>query len=133
MKISLLVTAAPADSYGVDPAWQFAKATLRRGHQLHRIFFYGDGVYHGNGLAVQAQNESNPASRWARLAEDHGTELVLCIASATRRGMLDNDEAHRLEQSAASAHPNFVLSGLGQWADVQLTADRIVHFGPSHG
>ena len=133
MKFSLLITAAPADSYGADTAWQFAEAVLRQGHTLHRVFFYGDGVYHGNRLAAPPQDENDMAARWAHLAEQHDIDLVLCIASATRRGLLDPDEAARLGKTGDSVQAGFHLSGLGQWVDAQLTSDRVVHFGSSRG
>ncbi|MEE4660402.1 MAG: sulfurtransferase complex subunit TusD [Halieaceae bacterium] len=129
MRFSLLVSSPPADSYGSDPALQFARAVVRSEHELHRVFFYGDGVFHGSALAVVPRDRPDTAEQWAALAAEHQVDLVLCSASATRRGVLDRDEAERRAHPAASAHAAFALSGLGQLADTYLLGDRIVTFG----
>jgi len=129
MRFSLLVSSPPADSFGSDAALQFARAVVRSEHVLHRVFFYGDGVFHGGALAVVPQDRPDPAGQWAALAAEYEVDLVLCSASATRRGILDRDEAERQARPAASAHAAFTLSGLGQLADTQLLGDRIVTFG----
>ncbi len=129
MKFSLLVMAAPHSAQGGDSAWQFARAALDAGHELYRVFFYQDGCYQGNLLAAPAQDEPDRTGRWAELAEQHGVDLVLCIASAVKRGVLDEGEAERQEKPAANAHPAFELSGLGQLVDAHLNSDRLVTFG----
>ena len=93
------------------------------------MFFYQEGVRHGDRLACHAQDEQDRLAQWASLAEEHGTDLVLCIASAVKRGVLDPGEAGRHEKPAASAHPAFELSGLGQLVDAHLQCDRLVTFG----
>ena len=67
--------------------------------------------------------------RWAELASAHDVELVLCIASAVRRGLLDATEAARHERQGPSIHPGFELAGLGQLIDAAAGADRLVTFG----
>ena len=129
MKFSLLITASPYGSQGGDSAWHFARAVLDAGHELYRVFFYLEGVYHGNALSVSPRDEVDRTGRWAELAEEHGVDLVLCIASAAKRGMLDSGEAARHEKTAASVHPAFDVSGLGQLVDAHLNSDRLVTFG----
>ena len=129
MKFSLLVLSAPHASEAGDTAWQFARAALDAGHELYRVFFYQDGSYQGNALAVSPQDEVDRVGRWAALAEEHGVNLVLCIASAVKRGMLDSGEADRHERDAASVHPAFELSGLGQLVDAHIESDRLITFG----
>ncbi len=129
MKFSLLVLGSPNSAQSGDSAWQFARAVLDGGHELYRVFFYHDGIYQGNKLSVTPQGEIDRVQRWADLAAEQNTELVLCIASAVKRGLLDQTEADRHERAAASIHPAFTLSGLGQLIDASAASDRLLTFG----
>lgn len=127
MKIALLVTAAPHQ----ENAWhalQFCKAALDRGHSVPRVFFYGDGASHGNALLLPPQDEAHVTRDWIRLASDHSIELVVCVAAALKRGVMDEDTARREEKSVANLAPGFTISGLGQLAEAMIEADRLVSF-----
>lgn len=129
MIYSLLVTSAPSSGTGVHTAACFAQAVLARGHSIHRIFFLDEGVTCGSALAVFPQDESDRLQPWLDLAQNHGVELILCIASALKYGMLDDTEAQRHDRAAASIHPAFTVSGLGQLVDAAASCDRLVSFG----
>ena len=43
--------------------------------------------------------------------------------------MLDEAEAERYEKHAATIHPAFVVSGLGQLVDAAVVSDRMLTFG----
>ena len=75
------------------------------------------------------QDEADRLEPWLELAEKHQVELVLCISSALRQGVLDADEAERYEKAAATMHPAFTISGLGQLVDAAMVSDRVVTFG----
>lgn len=127
MKFALLVTAAPHQ----QQAWQaleFGRAALAAGHALPRVFFYGDGALHGNALLLPPQDEANVQKGWQQLAHNHGTELVICIAAAIKRGVMDADTAAREEKPGSNLAAGFVISGLGQLAEVMLEAERVVSF-----
>lgn len=127
MRLALLVTAAP-DQEAALAAWRFADAAARAGHELVRVFFAGNGVSHGNALITPGRDEVALTTRWQALHAAHGTELVVCVAAALRRGILDSDNAARWEQSSASLASGFVIGGLGLLAEAQLQADRLVTF-----
>jgi tRNA 2-thiouridine synthesizing protein D len=129
VKFSLLILSSPWSAQGGDSAWQFARAALDQGHELYRVFFYHEGVYQGSSLSVAAQDEIDRVQRWADLAEQHNTDLVLCIASAVKRGLLDETEAKRHQRSTSNIHPAFTLSGLGQLIDASAVSDRLLTFG----
>jgi tRNA 2-thiouridine synthesizing protein D len=129
MKFSLLVLSSPRSVQSGDSAWQFARAVLDNGHELYRVFFYHDGVHQGSSLSITAQDEHDRVQRWADLAGEHNTDLVLCIASALKRGVLDETEAQRQQRSCANMHPAFNLSGLGQLIDASAVSDRLLTFG----
>ena len=112
-----------------DTAYHFTAAALRAGHEIVRVFFYHDGVNNGTRLSVPPQDDRNVSERWSELANEHGVELILCVAAAQRRGLLDEDEAKRAGKDSNNMAPGFQISGLGQLIDAGIQADRLVVFG----
>ena len=129
MKFSILVNAPPHSSAGALSAYRFACAALAGGHRIYRIFFYHDGVLNANSLNQLAQDELDLQAQWADLARQHDFELVVCIASALRRGVLDANEADRYDKPASNLHAAFTIVGLGQLVDANVNSDRLVTFG----
>jgi len=128
MKLSIAVYGAPGSSQSARSALRFVEAALAAGHDIHRVFFYHDGVLTANVLTVVPQDETDIGARWSELAARHGIELGVCIAAALRRGILDADEAARYERTAANLRPPFVILGLGQLVEAALESDRLVTF-----
>lgn len=129
MIYSLLVVSSPSSGHGARHALAFARAVLAAGHTLHRVFFLDAGTQSGSAMAVFPQDEPDRLAPWTELAQQHGVDLVLCIASALKYGMLDATEARRYERAGATIHPAFSISGLGQLVDATAHADRLVTFG----
>jgi len=130
MNFSLLVLGAPYSDQSVSTALRFAEAVTATGNSIYRIFFFHDGVNNGNALITPPQDENNIPAQWQQLAQHHGIDLVICIASALKRGVLDNVEADRYEQSGDNLADGFNISGLGQLIDASVYSDRLVTFGP---
>jgi tRNA 2-thiouridine synthesizing protein D len=126
---ALLVLGAPVSTQSSDTALAFARAAVAGGHRVLRVFFYRDGVYCANRLAVPATGARSSAEHWSELARAHGIDLVVCIASAIKRGLLDDAEAGRHGKGTGNLQAGFELSGLGQWVEACLQADRVVTFG----
>jgi tRNA 2-thiouridine synthesizing protein D len=63
------------------------------------------------------------------LAKDHGIDLVVCVAAAQRRGILDKDEAKRNGKDADNLEEGFRISGLGQLVEAGIQSDRLITFG----
>ncbi len=78
---------------------------------------------------VTPQDEVNPTLQWANFAGKEGVELILCVSSALKRGLLDASEAQRYEKEAETVHPAFQISGLGQLIDASASSDRLMTFG----
>lgn len=129
MKFSLAIYAAPFSSQASQTALSFARELLRQGHDIYRVFFYQDGVISGNRLATPPQDEQDLIAEWRGLAHEQSLDVVVCIAAALRRGILNQEEAERYERDVANLAPEFSLSGLGQWVDAAVNADRVVTFG----
>ena len=129
MKFGILVNEGPYQHQASDSAYQFVRAALAAGHEVFRIFFYHDGVNNGTRLTVPPQDDRNVVDRWSELAQEHELDLVLCVAAAQRRGLLDADEAQRHGKDADNIAPGFRISGLGQLIEAAIQSDRLVTFG----
>ncbi|MCH9691798.1 MAG: sulfurtransferase complex subunit TusD [Gammaproteobacteria bacterium] len=129
MKFTLVIFSAPHSAEGAASALRFARALLASGHNLYRVFFYGDGVHNASALEAPPQDESHIVAGWQALQQQHQLDLVVCIAAAQRRGLLSASEAERLGKPAANLAAGFELAGLGQLVDAVVYSDRLVTFG----
>lgn len=118
MKFGIMVSEGPYTHQATDTAYQFIKAALAKGHQIHRVFFYHDGVNNSTKLTQPPADDRHIVNRWSKLAEEHGIDLVVCVAAALRRGIRDDNLAN-----------GFRISGLGQLVESGIQADRMVVFG----
>jgi tRNA 2-thiouridine synthesizing protein D len=129
MKYTILINEGPYQHQASDTAYQFAKAALEQGHEIFRVFFYNDAVNNATRLAIPPQDDRNITNNWAELAEANKLDMVVCIAAAQRRGMLDDDERDRQGKDASNIHPAFRISGLGQLVEGGIQSDRLITFG----
>jgi tRNA 2-thiouridine synthesizing protein D len=128
MVFSIVVHGAPYSSQAAATALRFATCALAKGHTIHRVFFYHDGVYTASAATVSPQDEPSPQAGWQRLATDHGVQMAVCIAASLKRGIVNEAERSRHGLSAATAHPAFAIVGLGQLIDSIISSDRTVTF-----
>ncbi len=129
MKIGVVVSEGPYTHQAVDSAYHFVTAAIAAGHEVPRVFFYHDGVNVATRLSVPPQDERNIQQNWTGLAKEHGVDLVVCIAAAQRRGLLDKNEADRQGKDADNIAEGFRISGLGQLIEMGIQTDRLVTFG----
>ncbi len=129
MEFGILVNEGPYQHQAADSAYLFARAALEKGHKIYRIFFYHDGVNNGTRLTTPPQDDRNIVERWSKLAEEHDIDMVVCVAAAQRRGIVDPEEMKRNGKDADNIAPGFRISGLGQLIEAGIKADRLVVFG----
>jgi tRNA 2-thiouridine synthesizing protein D len=129
MKLTIQVNEGPYQHQSSDTAYHFAKAAIDKGHEIFRIFFYHDGVNNGTRLTTPPQDDRNIVNRWSELAEAHNIDMVLCVAAAQRRGLVDDGEAQRNGKDATNIAPGFRISGLGQLIEGGVQSDRLIVFG----
>jgi tRNA 2-thiouridine synthesizing protein D len=129
MKLAVMVNEGPYQHQSADSALQFAKAALDKGHEVFRVFFYHDGVNNGTRFGVPPQDDRNITVQWTELAEKHNIDLVVCVAAAQRRGLLDENEAKRHGKDGDNIANGFRISGLGQLIEAGIQCDRLVVFG----
>ena len=129
MRFGIVVNEGPYTHQAADSAYRFTHAALESGHEIYRVFFYHDGVNVGTRFAVPPQDDRNLQTLWSELAAKHGIDLVVCVAAAQRRGLLDASEAKRHGKDGDNIAPGFRISGLGQLIEAAIEVDRIVLFG----
>lgn len=129
MKFAIVVNEGPYTHQAADTAYHFTKAALGKGHEVVRVFFYHDGVNNGTRLTTPPQDDRHITRRWSELAKQYGLDLVVCVAAAQRRGIVDPDEAKRHSKDADNIASGFRISGLGQLIEAGAEADRLVTFG----
>ena len=129
MKFSIQVNASPYHAQSSLTAFKFVKKSLELGHEVIRIFFYHEGVFNAFKHATPLDDEINLTQLWSDLAKQYQIDLVICISAAQRRGLLTSDEANRQGKQDNDLADGFRISGLGQWVEAALLADRFIVFG----
>jgi len=95
---------------GSRGARQRLLALIARGEPITGVFFYSE--------AVEAAAIEDECHAWRALARRHNVPLILCSASAARRGVVP------VEGGAAPA--GFQTAGIGRFADLAHDADTIL-------
>ena len=129
MKFAIQINEGPYQHQASDTAYFFTKTALEKGHEVFRVFFYHDGVNNSTRLTTPPQDDRHVVNRWADLAEKYELDMVVCVAAAQRRGIVDEGEAQRNGKDATNIHPKFRISGLGQLVEAAIQSDRLVVFG----
>lgn len=129
MKFAIQINCSPHQSSTALTAYRFAEAVLQLGHEIIRVFFYNEGIYHAFAYTSPPDDEINLTQQWRQLAQYYHLDLVICISAAQRRGLLSTEEATRLGKVDTDLAENFRISGLGQWVEATLLADRFIVFG----
>lgn len=129
MKYALQVNSSPCASHSGLDAYRFAEAAIQAGHEIIRIFFYKEGVYHAFRYNSPPDDELQLTALWSKLAATHGIDLVVCISAAQRRGLLAADEASLQGKSDNDLADGFRIAGLGLWVEASMQADRCLVFG----
>jgi len=129
MKFGIVINEGPYQHQASDSAFLFTKAAIEEGHEIFRVFFYHDGVNNGTRLASPPQDDRHIPNRWSELGKEHDIDLVLCVAAAQRRGIVDPDEMKRHKKDANNIAEKFRISGLGQLIEAGVQTDRLITFG----
>ncbi len=125
---TLVITGAPYSSQAPQTALHFARAAVDRGHSIDRVFLYGDGVHLASALTTPPSDETNWSQAWAEFLENYRIPGVACIASALRRGLVDEKEQTRYELASENLRPPFAIAGLGEWVEGQSKSSRTLYF-----
>ncbi len=129
MKYAIQVNTSPNNSSSGYLAYQFIKTALELNHEIFRVFFYHEGIYHAFKYTTPPDDEWQMTKKWTELAVTQGVDLVVCISAAQRRGLLSSDEASLQGKQDDDLAEGFRISGLGQLVEATLLADRFIEFG----
>lgn len=125
---TLVITAAPYSSQAPHTALQFAHAVLAAGKRIDRVFLYGDGVHLASSLSTPPSDELNLSEAWSDFLTKNNIPGIACIASALRRGLVNQSEMQRYELTAANLRAPFEIAGLGEWVDSAASESRVLYF-----
>lgn len=125
---TLVITGAPYSSQAPQTALQFAQAAIAAGKRIDRVFLYGEGVHLASSLTAPPSDEINLATAWSDFLSLNSIPAVACIASALRRGLVNEDEQKRYELPAANLRAPFEIAGLGEWVDSVASESRVLYF-----
>jgi tRNA 2-thiouridine synthesizing protein D len=125
---TLLVTSAPYSTQSAYSAYRFALATLELTHQIKGIFFYQGGTLNSNELQLIPSDEFNLHQAWKQLSANHNIPLMVCVSTATKRGITNIQDAEDADQIHHSLSPEFQSVGLGDLAILLTDSDRLVQF-----
>ena len=123
MKFTLLISSDPVVNQSANTAYEFSKAVLAKGYSIVQIFFYKDGTYSANAAATLSTDEINLTHCWQELAKKHHIDLVVCVDSASRRGIFDDNDS---EYSNLASH--FRIGGLSELFNAISNSDRFISF-----
>lgn len=125
---TLVITGAPYSTQAPQTALSFARAAIAAGHTVDRVFLYGDGVHLASSLCAPPSDETHWPTEWSIFLTDNGISGVACIASALRRGLVNESERKRYELSASNLLKPFIIAGLGEWVEGNMASSRTLYF-----
>ncbi|MDQ7091637.1 MAG: sulfurtransferase complex subunit TusD [Methylococcales bacterium] len=129
MNYAIQINSSPYASNAGYHAYQFIKTALLMKHEVFRVFFYQEGIYHALHHASPPDDERHLTVLWSELAAEYSVDLVVCISAAQRRGLLHQDEAVKQQKQGDDLAAGFRISGLGQLVEATLKAERFIVFG----
>ena len=130
MRFGIVVNEGPYTHQASDSALQFAERRAREGTRDLPRLLLPRRRQQRHALHRSAAGRPQSAARLERTrADKHTLDLVVCIAAAQRRGILDANEAKRQGKDGDNIAPGFRISGLGQLIEAGIQADRLVVFG----
>jgi tRNA 2-thiouridine synthesizing protein D len=129
MKISIQINASPYQHQAADTAWHFIQAALASGHEVYRVFFYHDGIYNALRDSRPPGDERDIVKRWSELHANKQIDLVVCVSSAQRRGLLEQSVAKKVGGYQQALADGFRIAGLGLLMEAIIDCDRHVTFG----
>jgi tRNA 2-thiouridine synthesizing protein D len=129
MKISVQINASPYQHQAADSAWHFIQAALASGHEVYRVFFYNDGIYNALRDARPPGDERDIVGRWSTLHAENNVDLVVCVSSEQRRGLLEQTVAKKVVGYEHALAEGFRIAGLGLLMEAIIDSDRHLTFG----
>ena len=127
-RISVLITSSPESLNACLDAVAFCHAAIDEGHNIDQIFFYQAGVYHANGLMDASAGQVNLTNAWQNLADEHAIPLLVCVGAASKRGVVDAEQATQAGLAQHNLFEPFKQVGLGEFFTLLHNSTKLVQF-----
>ena len=118
MKFGIVVNEGPYQHQASDSAYLFCQGCHRQRTRSMACVLLSRRRQQCVQADRAAAGRPHIVNRWAKLAEEHKVDLVVCVAAALRRGIKEENLAQ-----------GFRISGLGQLVEAGIKCDRLVTFG----
>ncbi|PID44717.1 MAG: sulfurtransferase complex subunit TusD [Proteobacteria bacterium] len=128
MKYSIVINQSGNQSDSPFTALAFARELINQKHDIYRVFLYRQAVEIANDYQQLSTDETDIQAQWKLFSQEHEIDVVVCIAAALRRGVVDENEARRYDKRGNNCTDHFELSGLGQLVDAVAQSDRVISF-----
>jgi tRNA 2-thiouridine synthesizing protein D len=113
-KFLIFITRSPFESLNGQTALSFCEAAIKCGHEISQVFFYQQGVQHGNFQIQPASGEHSQLSKWVYFSEQSKTPLNICVTAGLKRGVLGAEEA-QYNGKQENVHPAFNSVGMSEY------------------
>jgi tRNA 2-thiouridine synthesizing protein D len=128
LSYTLVITGAPWASQAPQSALAVARELIQANHRIDRVFLYGEGIHLASALSTPPSDERNWPREWSELLAEHSIPAIACVASALRRGLVNDAEQARYELPASNLRAPFEIAGLGEWVEGTMKSDRVLYF-----
>ena len=128
LSYTLVITGAPWASQAPQTALNVAQELINANHRIDRVFLYGEGIHLASALSTPPSDEKHWPEAWSEFLTTHSIPAVACVASALRRGLVDEAEQARYELPASNLRAPFEIAGLGEWVEGSIQSDRVIYF-----
>lgn len=125
MKLNILINAAPTTESAYT-AYRFVETALKQGHIITQVFFYQEAVHTASRPLIPPADEPHLHTLWVDLAHTYALDLLVCVAAALRRGVIDQAQAKHPGESTVAVP--FQMAGLGQLIEAMNESDRCITF-----
>lgn len=110
----IFVTRSPFDALNGLTALSFCEAAVEAGHEILQVFFYQQGVQHGNVLIQPTSGEQSQLVKWVAFSKKSKIPLNVCVTAAVKRGVVSlNDSSTKEGQE--NIHPMFNAVGMSEY------------------
>jgi tRNA 2-thiouridine synthesizing protein D len=129
MRYAIQVNASPWHSHSGYCAYRFIKALTAANHDVMRVFFFHEGIYHAVKNNSPPDDEIQLTHLWRQLAERYDIDLLVCVSAAQRRGLQVSELAPKNPHYNHRLAEGFRIGGLAQWLETMIESDRVIVFG----
>jgi len=124
-----MVTSSLYSSQNSISSFIFSRTVISLGHNIHSIFFYGDGVFNGVTTSIMKNvHYIKIEEEWKKLHDAHNVKLYLCINSLIQRGIVKKNTNLSKEKSIKNISRAFSIVGFSRFLQSVQKSDRFIQF-----